>query len=90
MCAQVCSGIQNLKGLRHREPIQLPHQNSLTEFAVTPLFAHLRVVIDCARFHLDHPYQKPNPPLGTELCWKIFGVTLDSTVLEFVRHERLT
>jgi len=27
--------------------------------------------------------------LGTEFRWKTFGVTIDSTVLEFVRHERL-
>jgi hypothetical protein len=27
--------------------------------------------------------------LGTEFRWKTFGVTIDSTVLEFVRQERL-
>ena len=27
--------------------------------------------------------------LGTEFTWKTFGVTIDSKVLEFVKHERL-
>jgi hypothetical protein len=27
--------------------------------------------------------------LGTEFRWKTFGVAIDSTMLEFVRHERL-
>jgi hypothetical protein len=26
---------------------------------------------------------------GTEFRWKTFGVTIDSTVLEFVRYERV-
>jgi hypothetical protein len=29
------------------------------------------------------------PSLGTEFRWKSFGVTIDSTVLESVRHERV-
>jgi len=32
---------------------------------------------------------QPDLHLGTEFRWKTFGVTIDSTVLEFVRHERL-
>jgi len=27
--------------------------------------------------------------LGTQFRWKTFGVTIDSTVLEFLQHERL-
>jgi len=32
---------------------------------------------------------QPDLRLGTEFRWKTFGVTIDSTVIEFVRHERL-
>jgi hypothetical protein len=31
---------------------------------------------------------QPDLRLGTEFRWKTFGVTIDFTVLEFVRHER--
>jgi hypothetical protein len=33
-----------------------------------------------------------NPPdlaLGAKFCWKTFGVTIESTVLEFMPYERL-
>jgi hypothetical protein len=32
---------------------------------------------------------QPDLRLGTEFRWKTFGVTIDSTVLEFARNERL-
>jgi hypothetical protein len=38
--------------------------------------------------HIKNQTQ-PDLRLGTEFRWKTFGVTIDSTVLEFVRHERL-
>jgi hypothetical protein len=31
----------------------------------------------------------PDLRLGTEFRWKTFGVTIDSIVVEFVRHLRL-
>jgi len=33
--------------------------------------------------------QPPDLSLGTRFQWKTFGVTIESTVLEFVPHERL-
>jgi len=38
--------------------------------------------------HIKNQTQ-PDLRLATEFRWKTFGVTIDFTVLEFVRHERL-
>jgi hypothetical protein len=41
-----------------------------------------------ANVHINNQTQ-PDLRLGTEFRWKTFGATIDSTVIEFVRHERL-
>jgi hypothetical protein len=41
-----------------------------------------------SNIHIKNQTQ-PDLRLGTEFRWKTLGVTIDSTLLEFVRHERL-
>ena len=44
--------------------------------------------LNSSNVHIKNQTQ-PDLRLGTEFRWKTFGVTIDSPVLEFVRHERL-
>ncbi len=54
-----------------------------------------RPLADLVPEQLERPYEETDQPdlrgelrLGTQFRWKTFGVTIDSTVLEFVPHER--